>query len=311
MSAKMSLDQWAKLRGHKACAGDVQALSAAREEVRRIDDQCLLDADFRARRLAWFRYAGFEDIPGAETLVLAAVPRPAHIIAFETESETFEALLPPTYLNYTRLPEEVGADLRAAVLPEGARISPLAAPLKLLAAHLGLVRYGLNNISYVAGMGSYFQLVGFITDSALPLPAGCRPRQPEIMPQCEACLACRSVCPTSAIPEDRFLLRAELCVAFLSEELDKALPQQQTPGRSCLYGCMLCQEGCPENCGLLQIEHSGVTFDRQETHALLSLESESASGLPDTARLKLQALGLLEEASLVARNLRWLLRGRR
>ena len=44
------------------------------------------------------------------------------------------------------------------------------APIKTVAAMLGLVRYGRNNIAYADGIGSYLQLCGYITDARLAIP---------------------------------------------------------------------------------------------------------------------------------------------
>ena len=59
------------------------------------------------------------------------------------------------------------------------------APLKPLAVRLGLVRYGRNNVTYAPGMGSYIQLLGYLTDASLPLPDGWRPQEPTLLPECE------------------------------------------------------------------------------------------------------------------------------
>jgi epoxyqueuosine reductase len=120
------------------------------------------------------------------------------------------------------------------------------------------------------------------------------------MPECENCGICNSACPTSAIHEERVLLRAELCTTLLSEQPGDL---NHDLSADCLFGCLDCQEICPANSGLLRIESAGVTFDRRETEAILTRDNT------ERVLCRLAGLGLTEEA-LLGRNLAHLIAAR-
>jgi epoxyqueuosine reductase len=204
----------------------------------------------------------------------------------------------------------VRQDLAANVLPGQYRLEILPAPLKAVAARLGLVTYGLNNITYTPRFGSYHQLIGLLTDAEL-VPAGdWRPVPPKTLAECESCEACRGACPTGAIGEDRFLLHAERCLT-LHTEAAGAWPEWLTPSvHHCLVGCMYCQEDCPANAGLLRTESTGVMFSAEETATLLADDGTPGDALDGGIRAKLEKLELEDYAPMLGRNLRALMQQR-
>jgi len=264
----------------------------------------LATAFFEAN-LASFDAADTPPWDGPATVVVVVMPRPAHTVAFTIGSRSFEAVFPPTYVRYQPLFEEVRQDLQQHGLP-GARIERVKVPLKPLAARLGLVRYGRNNVTYAAGLGSYFQLFGYLTDAALPLPAGWRPREPELLPECEGCLVCAAACPTGAIGEDRVLLHGERCLTLINES-PGAWPDWIPPSaHNCLLGCLLCQRPCPANRDL-PVESTGVVFTAEETDALLGADGEEEGPAWDGLRAKFEQLGQPRQKPVLARNLHTLL----
>jgi epoxyqueuosine reductase len=199
----------------------------------------------------------------------------------------------------------VAQDLQANALPQGSRIERVSAPLKSLAARLGLVRYGRNNLTYCPGFGSYLQLFGYVTDAPLPIPQGWQPSEPALLPTCESCTACRDACPTGAIGEDRVLLRAERCLTSVNENpgpWPAWLPRRALR----LVGCLSCQTVCPENAGLTVTE-SGVTFSPEETEAILADQADRVGSVREAIRAKLDRLGPLNEEAVLGRNLRALI----
>ncbi len=297
-----ALEEWAAARGYRLACGGVGVLDDARSDLDRRRRAGELDPEFYRKRLGAFLYQrSAAAVPDPRAVIAVALPRPAHRLVFETGSGPFETILPPTYAQYARVFEDVRRDIGGAVPALAGRLHELRAPLKAVASRLGLVEYGRNNVTYVAGWGSYFQLVGYVTDVDLGL-AGWAPSAPRLMAECETCRTCLSACPADAIGEDRILLHAERCTTYWSEE-PGAWPRDAvcTSGNN-LFGCLECQTLCPANDGLLRIEPAGA-FDREETDALLA----AADGAPLRADVaeKLARLGLNEQP-LVARNLRQL-----
>lgn len=300
-----SLQSWARQRGYQVAWGLPTALRAARDDVLSRRRSGELDTAFFEANLASFDAGDTPPWDGPATVVVVVMPRPAHTVAFTIGSRSVEAVFPPTYVRYQPLFEEVRQDLQQHGLP-GARIERVTVPLKPLAARLGLVRYGRNNVTYAAGLGSYFQLFGYLTDTALPLPAGWRPREPELLPECEGCRVCAAACPTGAIGEDRILLHGERCLTLINES-PGAWPDWIPPSaHNCLLGCLLCQRPCPANRDL-PVESTGVVFTAEETNALLGADGEHEGSAWDGLRAKFEQLGQPDQEPVLARNLRALL----
>ncbi len=294
--------EWARERGYRVAWGPGRLAGEAASEVRGRRARGELDEGFWAEVLVTI--AG--DRGAVEgTVVVVAVPRPAHRVRFELPDGPFPAVLPPTYVRYRETFEDVRQDLERNGLP-GARVDFLPGPLKPLAARLGLVRYGRNNITYAPGLGSFIQLCAFATDAALPEEPGAETRGPALLDECEGCGACLSACPTGAIGDDRVLLSAHRCLTRANEG-EGGWPEW-APGwaHACLLGCLACQQACPAN-PPLTIEETGVTFSAVETRGLLEAAEAGAGSAGSGARIKLAWLGLDYPSAVLGRNLRALL----
>jgi len=296
------LKRWASKRGYLVAWGPLELVAAVQEEVARLGTSGVLDEEFYASELGSLAETQVSRMRGLATVLMVVKPRPAHTASFEIDGKHIEAILPPTYVRYRPLFEEVAADLQAHAL-RGARIERLTAPLKLLAIRLGLVRYGRNNVTYAPGMGSYIQLLGYLTDASLPLPDGWRPQEPTLLPECERCRACRAACPTGAIAKDRVLLHAERCLTYINENPGPWPAFVPTRAHHCLLGCLLCQRVCPAN-SELPLESTGVAFSREETEALLADTGDHLAPVWDGVREKLERLGQPYSEPVVGRNLR-------
>jgi epoxyqueuosine reductase len=300
-----TLIRWAAERGYHVGWGLPSAIAVAREDVLSRRRSGELDSGFFEANLAGF---GSFEAPweGPATVVVVVMPRPAHTVAFTVDGRQVETVFPPTYVRYRPLFEEVRLDLQEHGL-SGARVEYLFVPLKSLAARLGLVRFGKTNVTYDPAFGSYLQLFGYLTDAALPLPAGWQPREPELLPGCEGCTVCLAACPTGAIGDDRVLLHCERCLTVVNENAG-AWPGWIPPSaHNCIIGCLLCQRPCPAN-PELPVVRTDVVFTAEETEALLGDGGDHEGQVWEGIKTKLERLGLpYQEQQVLGRNLRALL----
>lgn len=296
---------WARARGYRVAWGPARWLQDARAEIgERLQTGELEDRLYRDEVAA---IVEAECPPGDATLVVVAKPRPASLVGFEVEGGILDAVLPPTYARYRATFEDVRQDLAANGLP-GCRLELLTGPLKAMAARLGLVRYGRNNLAYVPDAGSYIQLCGYVTDARLE-PVTSAPERPVLLDECAGCSACRRACPTGAIGGDRVLLRAERCLTLRNENSGPWPDWVPASAHRCLIGCLICQRACPAN-PKLRVESTGLRFSAAETKTLL--DSGPAEDLRGETgiRAKLAWLGQPYAEPILGRNLRALLAAR-
>lgn len=320
------LREWAAARGYACAMADLGVVETVRRKLEERRAAGMIEAGFFTENLAGFRYLEGSSITGPACVVVLAVPSPISVLPVTVDGRRVETLIPPTYIRYNATFEAVLADMKENALRGDFEAAVLRAPLKSLAAHMGLVAYGRNNITYRPGFGSGHQLCGYVVGAAWE--TGDRPmadeppaaaRSEAMLERCGDCRACREACPTGAIREDRFLISAERCFTLHSESR-KPMPAWARPaGPLCLIGCLACQLVCPENKGRLTTSPSGVEFTAEETDAVIGAgrELETAAGaglsLADRARnnaalasalAKFNRLGMTEDIEVMGRNLR-------
>ena len=128
------LTTWATNRNVEIACGPVSVIDAVRDDIesrRRVGE---LEANFDRERMSWFRYPDGMPFPDARSVILIALSRPAHTVAFTLEDGPFSAVVPPTYVAYGKTREAVRRDLAANVFQGRYRIEVLPAPLKAVAA---------------------------------------------------------------------------------------------------------------------------------------------------------------------------------
>ena len=289
-------------RGWKGRIVPIDHLTELDEAIRGRYERGLLDETLYREQLAPFSIDPPPDLPGARSIVIVAVPTPQMRLAFHWHGRTVPVVVPPTYVSYTARTESVRSIVASWLREDGYRLAGTRLPLKTLAVRSGLAEYGRNNITYVPGMGSFLQLVAGLSD----LPCDGDPwREPKALDRCASCVACLRRCPTGAISEDRFLIRAERCLT-LHNEAAADFPTWIDPSwHHCLFGCMRCQTICPENRRVLRWFEDRGEFTELETALLV--QGAPLEGLPAETAVKLRSLEINEDYRLLCRNLSALL----
>ena len=284
-------------RGKIVSIAHVKELQQAIDALHRKN---LLDKEIYDTYLASFDFECQQKLANARSLIIVSVPQPQVRVTFVRHDRSYPVIIPPTYCF---APDHQVADLLSAYLkPRGYKLQKVRLPQKLLAARSGLAQYGKNNITYVAGMGSFHRPVVFISDVPCAEDSWTKPAVLEL---CENCNACAKACPTGAIGSDRFQLHAERCITFHNEH-SKDFPEWLSPAwHNSLVGCMICQKVCPANKEFIKWIEAGAAFDHEETD--LILEGISEDQLPRKTFEKLKKLGIMEYDKVLSRNLKVLL----
>jgi epoxyqueuosine reductase len=265
-------------------------------------EQGQIDRRFYQEQLSFFSFNYPPKLPGVRSMIIVAVPTPPMRVFFQSKGKRVRVIIPPTYVSYTPRTNRTQDALADLLIQEGFHIAKTQLPLKTLAVHSGLAKYGRNNICYVDGMGSYLQLVGVFSD----IP--CKNdywQQPRMLERCESCTACVRNCPTEAINTDRFLLHAENCLTYHNEAAVD-FPSWINPSwHHCMIGCMRCQIICPENKAVIKLFVDLVEFTELETNHFL--EAVPYEQLPKEMIIKIKGLEINENYLSLCRNLKMIL----
>lgn len=234
------------------------------------------------------------------SMFIIAHPHPATQVIFNSDTVPLPLLIPPTYLDGREIIDKLEELLSKMLELGGYHVAFARIPVKTLAVHSGLAKYGKNNITYVPGMGSFHRLSAYYSDLQIPQDYWTDLRAMEL---CKNCSACVNNCPTQAIPTDRFLLRAEKCITYHNEQPSEIpFPEWIDPSwHNCLIGCLICQKICPADKKYLKWVENGPEFTSEETNLLLT--SVEMDNLPLNTQEKIKAIGLDEYYEYISRNL--------
>ncbi len=288
-------------RGRIVGIGHLRELQAEIEGHRQAG---VLDPKLWQRYLESFRFDYARELPGAQSLIVVAIPQPMAALHFGWRGKRHRVMIPPTYI--VEDDPEVTALLERMLRPERYSLLRARLPQKLLAVRSGLARYGRNNIAYVDGMGSFCTIMAFVTDLPVAADGWQAARR---MPECDTCRACLKNCPTGCIDPERPVIHAEKCLTYFNEAAG-AMPEWVEGGwHNAWIGCLKCQTVCPRNRDQLAAAETGAAFDEVETGLLL--QGAAIEQLPAATRAELRRLNLEEYYRLpvLSRNLGLLLDG--
>ncbi|HNR41057.1 MAG TPA: 4Fe-4S double cluster binding domain-containing protein [Bacteroidales bacterium] len=258
------------------------------------------DENFYKERLTSFKFTTDTVLPDAKSIIVIAVPQPTVVLIFRRNGIDQQVIIPPTYDYSVNI--EIEKRLKEIIKPEGFNICTTSIPLKLIAVRSGLAEYGRNNICYIPGKGSFFRLMAFFSNLQCKEDIW---KPVCMMERCKRCKACMLACPTGAIDDRRFLIYAEKCISFHNEHGIDFPENIDRSFHNCLLGCLKCQIVCPENKKTVKWFEVGAQFSEFETSVILN--GISLKEIPYSTQKKLDRLGLIDDYSLLARNLSVLL----
>ena len=282
----------------------IEHLSDLEDAILGTQRRGFFDDEFYQERLSGFSFRSPQGLEDCQSIIVLAIPVPQIRTVFRWKGERFPAILPPTYVGYGATSERVRVGVGTLLGEEGYKVERAELPLKTLAVCSGLAEYGRNNISYLPGLGSFFQLVGVLSDLRCSEDSWERPR---MMERCKSCEACLRACPTGAIGQDRLLLHAERCITFHNERSGEFPAWLRPDWHNCLFGCMCCQNVCPENKAVLSWVEEKEEFTEEETRLLM--ECAPVGELPASTVEKLRQLDMCDDLPILSRNLLVLLCG--
>ena len=241
------------------------------------------------------------------SLIPVIMPCPKFILEFCYCGELIRCVIPPSYTNDWYLKKDHALQYIGDYLaPYGySAVKAVSLPQKLLSVHCGLGMYGRNNICYNDRLGSYFQIVTYISDlpcdDALWFPI----RRMKI---CNGCDACVTACPTGAIDSSRHLINTDRCLTYICElpELPEWLDKD---AHNNIFACSECQDCCPANAKNKNNIEIGVTFTEEETMELLNHKGNETYSASLAA--KIETMGITPEKinpCIMPRNLAFFLK---
>lgn len=291
-------------RGYKGKIVSAIHIPELLQDIKKHQKNKALDPEFYEEYKPFFDFKAEVDFE-IMSLFIISDPQPSYEVKFEWEDEEVTLLIPPTYLYGRKAIDDMTKLVSNILNPYGYQATYAMLPQKTLAVRSGLAEYGRNNITYILGMGSFHRLTTLYTDFPAEEDNW---EELRMMKACENCQACRNICPTNAIPSERFLLRAERCISFHNEHLgDISFPDWiDKKGHNCLVGCLHCQKVCPANKKFINWTEHGPSFSKEETSMIL--ERIPFEGLPEVTREKFENFDLMQYYEIMPRNIEAILK---
>lgn len=172
-------------------------------------------------------------------------------------------------------------------------------PLKRLAVHSGLAKYGRNNITYIQGLGSNFSYVAYFSDMVCGEDTWGEVKNAKA---CQKCKLCVKSCPTGAILRERFLIDNQKCLSCLNEAPGRFPAWLPAKVHHTLYDCLICQRVCPMNDQQVDQVVESISFTEEETDLLLA--GKRIETFSEDMKAKIRLLGMGDWYGAIPRNLR-------
>jgi epoxyqueuosine reductase len=249
------------------------------------------------------------DFRDARSVVVLAAFAKTMYATFRLNGRSYRIMVPYQYyaddLNSERLRTIVEKEVIGS---PGHRLVDITkrVPLKPLAAHSGLGRYGRNNLIFVDGMGSFNLLSAFLTDYQFREDPW---TSLEVLGRCGHCDRCDRVCPTSCIGRSQFTINIDRCITLYNENAGR-FPDWILPSmHHALMGCVKCQAPCPVNDGIADVSGDLGEISEEETRRIVQGDVDDA--LLKSLQQKLRqfpAVDTKETFPVLTRNLRTLVR---
>ena len=249
------------------------------------------------------------DFQSARSVVVVAAFARTMYATFRQNGQAYRIMVPPEYYSDTLNADSLRAIVQKDIVKEpGRRVVDVTerVPLKLLAAHSGLGRYGRNNLIFVDGMGSYNLLYAYVTDQVFPGDAW---TELTIVDRCRRCDHCDRICPTYCIPRNTFVIDIDKCITLHNENAG-TFPNWILPSmHHALMGCMRCQAPCPVNDGFAEVSGDLGEVSEEDTRRILQGTVDDALLAALRQKLRLPAtVASRDMVPVLARNLRALIR---
>ncbi|MCP4570269.1 MAG: hypothetical protein GY841_22035 [FCB group bacterium] len=260
----------------------------------------LINPEVRRAYLTNMSFSKSDNIADPRSVIIVAEPQPSIEVIFTVNCNKLPTIIPPTYLHSNDA--EVENMLTGLLNQQGYTAARAILPVKLLAVHSGLAKYGKNNIAYISGLGSYHRLLAFYTDCPCPEDNW---GDLQALDECRDCQACTKKCPTGAISADGFRIQAERCLTFFNEQTPDFPDWIDPSWHHCLVGCLHCQKACPVNKDIKDWIQPSVEFSQEETALLL--KGTALDDLPVETTKKLKQIYLDDSLDILPRNLNQLM----
>ena len=297
-----NLNNFLRKYNYKAGIVPFKRLEELRREIENWHEKGYINKALYKSYLSGFTFSKSGNTFNPESVITVAIPQPQYRLYFTIKNKRFPVIIPPTYVNSYKIIQEVNDLLNRFLSGTGFMVETAILPEKLLAVHSGLSKYGKNNISYIEGLGSFYQLESFFSN--VPCNDNKWYEERELR-ECLDCKICLKNCPTGAITASRFLLRAEKCLTFWNEGDEEFPAWINSESHNCLIGCLRCQIVCPYNRSVTSwIEDIGE-FSSEETEKLLS--GLQPDNLPQSIIEKMNLIDFNRHLYRIPRNLRALI----
>jgi Uncharacterized Fe-S protein len=297
-------------RGRRISLCSSKNLPSLRLEFESLLEAGTLSPEIFDRYLAGFEYAAPERASTARSVVLVASAIGRSVIDLDLEEGRLETLIPPTY-GADEIIEENEAILAPILRGAGCAFARAWVPVKSIAAHTGLARYGMNNVLYFEGMGSFVRLDAWWTELEAE---GEFWGQSQRLDRCVSCGLCARACPTGCLSPERFIVDAARCLTFLNEGPEPFPAWLDAAAHNAAVGCLRCQDSCPENRDRVG-KNVYRRFSLSRAASERFLEGQSCEGLEAqeaaTATAALRASETLGAEAKLGRNLRALVEAKR